>query len=209
MKNIITILLIKTPLLLGLIATTGCASKTPRTKWTDPVMRVAIDPFSISAGTYVGIQQALVQTGKWIVVDRASAFEAVKREQERQHLTDSDRFADREKYAIWGRLLGVGGIVTAHKQCSRAWGWFGGRKQNCSLHLAIVSANTAQVLAAVSLKQEAEEWDTEPEWNDIAYALTKAFPNHFEKNKNHPRLETYKDIAKEEAIRQKEKQDAK
>lgn len=186
---------------------TGCAGKTPRTKWTDKTMRIAIDPASIDADNYVRIQQALVESGKWVVVDRAMAFNAIKHEQERLHRTDSDRFEDREKYALWGKMLGVGGVIVAHAQCSRKGSfWTEGHYAHCQQFLSIVDSNTGEVIATAEDQQDGSNSEEEiaPPWDDAVAKLNSNYPKNYELNKNHQILETYKDVAKEEAIRQRE-----
>lgn len=186
----------------------GCAGKTPRTKWTDKTMRVMIDPESIDANNYVRIQQALVASGKWVVVDRALAFNAIKREQERQHRGESDRFDAREKWAIWGRLLGVGGVVTAHTQCVPRKGFLRHLHLDCLEYVSIVDANTGEVIATAEDEQEgaADGGVIAPSWEDAVAKLNAAYPAHFEPTKVTQQLEDYRDLASEEAQRQKEGQ---
>lgn len=189
----------------ALLTTTGCASKQKRTKWTDPVMRVMIDPQSVDATDYVSIQYALHATGKWIIVDRNDGYEAIVKEQERIHRDMVDRFADREKYAHWGKLYGVGGVVVGHRRCVRKQTMIlGSDYRDCRVHLAIINANTGEVLSAASGKERLDGWDSTPTFEEVADTVTDQFPKHFEPNKNAESLERYKDISKEEAIRQKE-----
>ena len=88
----------------------GCASTTPRDKWSDKNLRVMIDPDSVDAKDYVRIQQAFFKSDKFFVVDRNKGFKAVKKEQNRLHREEVDRYEDREKWAHWGKLYGVCGI---------------------------------------------------------------------------------------------------
>lgn len=191
--------------LVGTSLITGCA--TPRTRWTDKTMRVLINPEGISANHYVKIQQALTESGKWVVVDRGMAYDAIKKEQEREHREQSDRFLDREKFAHWGKLYGVGGIVVAHAQCTTKDGWFKHAYPVCHQYLAIVDSNTGEVIATA--KDEAEgssyDYDLAPEWEDIVAKLNKAYPENYEPNKDHKILRDYKDLSQEEATRQREK----
>lgn len=185
----------------------GCAGKTPRTRWTDKTMRVAIDPASIDANNYVRIQQALVESGKWVVVDRAMAFNAIRHEQERLHRTDSDRFADREKFAIWGRMLGVGGVVVAHAQCSSKGSfWTEARYQHCHQFLSIVDSNSGEVIATSENEEDGatSEESIAPPWDETVARLNAAYPKHFEPRRDQKPLEEYRALAAEEAQRQKE-----
>lgn len=184
---------------------TGCA--TPRTKWTDKTMRTFIDPSSIDANNYVRIQQALVSSKKWIVVDRAMAYRAIKAELERTHRTESDMFMDKEKYAIWGRLLGVGGIVVAHVQCQVKASFWAGKYNHCQQFLSIVDTNTGEVIATSENDENGDvaEYEIAPSWEDTVAQLNDNYPSHFEKNKDDKILDAYKELAGEEAVRQKEK----
>jgi hypothetical protein len=194
---------------LGLLAiafllVTGCA--TPRTKWTDHVMRVLVDPEGVTADHYVRIQQALVESGKWVVVDRGMGYDAIRKEQEREHRTQSDRFLDREKFAHWGKLYGVGGIVVAHAQCKIKDGIFKHNYPDCHQYLAIVDSNSGEVIAAVQDQQEggSYDFDAAPSWDNIVAKLNSAYPSSFTPNKDDKILRDYKELSKEEAIRQKE-----
>lgn len=190
---------------------TSCAGKTPRTRWTDKTMRVAIDPASIDAGNYVRIQQALVESGKWVVVDRAMAFRAIKAEQERLHRGEEDRFADKEKWAIWGRLLGVGGIVVAHTQCANKGSfWNDARYAHCHQFLSIVDSNTGEVMATAEDEQDGSnnEEQIAPPWADAVAKLNDAYPTHFQPNRDKPQLEQYRALAAEESQRQRERHQA-
>lgn len=183
----------------------GCA--TPRTKWTDKTMRVMIDPDGIDANHYVKIQQALVASGKWVVVDRGQGFQAMQKEQEREHRFQSDRFLDREKFSQWGKMYGVGGIVVAHAQCQVKDGWF--LKKNyphCQQYLAIVDSNSGEVITAVQGESDGGSYDYElaPSWEDVVAKLNNEFPAHFEPNRDEKPLRDYKDLSQEEAVRQKE-----
>lgn len=188
------------------IALSACGTKKePRTKWTDPVMRVMIDPDSIDSKNYMKIVYALHETGRWIVVDRSSGFRAIKKEQEMLHRQEVDRFADREKYAHWGRLYGVGGVVVAQSTCQRLRTFGGSPYLKCTQNLAIIHANTGEILAVAEESAENESgWDEPPSWADTVFVLTENFPKHFEASKNSERLEEYKDLSKERAIRSKE-----
>lgn len=183
---------------------TGCA--TPRTKWTDKTMRIFIDPHSINADDYVRIQQALVASGKWVVVDRAFAFRAIKAELQRTHRTEADMYMDKEKYAIWGRLFGVGGVIVAHTQCQIKHGFFAGKYGHCQQFLSIVDTNTGEVIATAEGDNDSPSYEYEiaPSWEDVVADLNSAYPSHFEKNKDTEILEDYKKLSEEEAIRQKE-----
>ena len=126
---------------------------------------VHVPPDSIPADHHVMIQQALVDSGKWFVVDRSSGFKAIKSEQQRLHRDEADRYEDREKWAHWGKMYGVGGIVVAQAQCKKEQGWLLGRwYQVCRQFLSIVDANTGEVITAIQNDAESDEADFFPKW---------------------------------------------
>lgn len=190
---------------IGVSTLTGCA--TPRTKWTDPTMRILIDPTNISAAHYARIRQALHQNNRFIVVDRADGYKAVIEEQEREHRSQSDRFMDKEKYAIWGRVYGVGAVVVANAQCITRDGWFKHAYNHCRQSLAIVDARTSQVIAVGEAEADSGSYtyNEAPEWDEAVDKLVDNFPKNYEPNKDHQILRDYKDEAGEEAQRQKER----
>ncbi len=130
----------------------GCSSKTPRTVWTDPVMRVMVDPDSIDTANYVRITNALIKNGKFRVIDRGQGYMAARKEQDRLHREKLNRFDDKEKFALWAKMYGVGGIVTAHSQCQRASGVFKGYYLKCLNSLAI--KDTEQLLEYKDIAKE-------------------------------------------------------
>ncbi len=180
----------------------GCSTKEKRTKFTDPVLRVMIDPDTIDAHNYVRITNALIKNGKFIVVDRGAGYLAARKEQERLHRDKVDRFDDREKYSHWKRLYGVGGVVTAHSQCQRASSLFKGYYLKCLVSLAIINSSTGEVIT--SAEQISEVENDVPEWTEAVSELADTFPNFYEKDQTSERLADYKDLSKEEALRARE-----
>jgi curli biogenesis system outer membrane secretion channel CsgG len=191
--------------IVSLLIASGCSS-IPRTKYSDPNMRVMVDPDSFDTGDYVRIEQALVKSGKWIVVDRGAGFRAAKIEQERLHRNEVDRYSDPEKWAHWGKLYGVGGIIVGHSQCHGKTALFGGVYKHCLQSLAIVNANTGEIIASSELEQSGDRNVTTIalDWTDTVEALNTAYPDHYEPNRNTAILEDYRAVSKEEALRQKE-----
>lgn len=203
MKNLLAVILV-----LFLLIATGCSHNEVRTKWTDPSMRVFVMPDGIDANNYVRIQSALVSSGKWIVIERSDAFERIKQEQEMEHRSDQDRFQDEEKFALYGRLLGVGGVVVAHSQCASKRGLFG-EFTRCRQSLSIVNTVTGEVIMAVEgTNDDAVEYYGAPKiaasWEDTVNKLNDAFPENFEAVKWNDRMKAYKQVVKEESLRQKE-----
>lgn len=208
MKNVIFIL--------TALCMFGCSSAVKRTKYSDKTMRVLIDPSSIDSSNHVAIQQALVETGKFFVVDRSKAFAAIVHEQNRQHTSMSDRFEDREKYAQWGKMYGAGGVITAHVQCANngtgnivttafhlatlATMW---SEYRCSQFLEVIDTATTEVVASIKYDIKADTTKN-LDWSDAVEALVDSYPEIFEDVKNHRVLETYKAVSAEEAQRHRE-----
>lgn len=196
----------------ALILFYSCSSTIPRTKWTDKGMRVMVDPDSISSDEYVQITNALVRTGKFVVVDRAAGLEAAKKEQERLHRNETDRFDDREKFAWWGRLYGVGAIVTAHSQCVQKPSFWNPSavKLVCSQYLWLVDSNTAEVIVAVKGENDGPSttdlaFRKMPDFDETVDKLVAAYPRDYKPVENAESLRHYQDVSKEEALRQKER----
>ena len=197
----------KNVLLIAMVALLSACASTPRTKWTDKTMRVMIDPASVSAGDHVRIQQALIASGKWVVVDRADGLRAIKKEQESLHRNESDRFMDKEKWAHWGKLYGVGGVVIGKSQCTEKQTWFVGQKySHCLQNLAIVDANTGEVITAIENVSEGEAGETSiaNSWVESVAKLNDSYPKNYVPSKDSQILNDYRELSKEEAVRQKE-----
>jgi hypothetical protein len=161
-------------------------------------MTVMIDPQSVPAGDYVRLQQALVESGKWTVIDRANAYKAVKKEQEREHKSDQDRFDNARKWALWGKMYGVGGIFVGHVQCQTQYTAItNNRYQRCLQHLSIVDANTTEIISQVSNVSEGDTNDFTPPWQDTVDKFNKEFPATFKPVKYSERLHDYMNQAEE------------
>lgn len=211
----------KTLLLFGIagivaLGLSACSSSLPkRTKWTDKNLRVLIDPTQLDKDNYVKLQKALVQSGNFTVVDRKDGWAAIKAEQERLHRNEVDRYADKEKWAHWGKMYGVGSIVVPHAECTRVTsGGFlkPGPRMRCQQFLSIIDANTGEVVVMIEDENYGERMENiygnnyyVPEWTDAVEKLVDAYPKKFEAQAYHPILENYRNLSEEEAIRQKEK----
>jgi len=189
-------------LLLSLI---GCASL-DRNKFTDPHFRIMVDPDSIEAKHYVRVVHSLQRTKKFVVVDRASGFNAIRREQQMAHRDNVDRFDDKEKWAHWGKLYGVGAVVVAQSNCGMTTVWWSQYNfTRCIQTLIFVDANTGEIMATAEddvLQSTVEQ--VPPAWDDITEQLIADYPKVFEPNKDHPNIWQYRDESKELAVRQKE-----
>lgn len=195
-----------------ILVLTGCAGKQiERSKWTDKNFRVMIDPVGLDANQYARLQQALVQTDHFVVVDRARGLNAIRREQENLHRQDVDRYEDQEKWALWGKLYGVGAVVVAQSQCYKVTHvWDASKtKSRCQQFVSMIDANTGVVIASASGESDsAATMDSyaqlSPDWEDVVEDLVKRYPKYFENKSYAKPLETYRGIAQEEATRQKE-----
>lgn len=134
----------------------GC-TPAARTKWNDKNMRVMVDPESLSASQYARAVDALVSYNRWTIVDRGPGLQAVKREQEMETEVGSGdfppRFEDREKWAQWGKLWGVGAVAIGHADCylhPSFWNFIRERRvyTRCEQFLTLIDANSAEVLAS-------------------------------------------------------------
>ena len=198
-----------TSLILLALIISGCAGL-PRNRFTDPQSRVFIDPQSIDANNYARIQNALVNNGKFVVVDRAQAFNAVKREQNTTQREQNSRFDDKEKWAWIGKLYGVGAIVVANNQCRRETSFWNHDRSNlvCLQRLALINANTGQVMVSVENTNSADyTFDLQyivPDWVDTVEKMVDNYPKEFETRGYDKGLELYQDISKEHAQRQRE-----
>lgn len=206
--------MIKLLLTILILQAVGCVSAPlERTRWTDPARRIMIDPESIDPTNYVKIQRSLMQQGKgkFIVVDRSTGLRAAKREQNAQHINESDRFNNEDKWAHWGKFYGVRGIVVAHIQCVERQSMWGPQRYNdCQQYLSIVDANTAEVIVAVEDTGKTPWALTNqtptPSWDDIVEEMIDEYPSHFEYDKEHESLKIYRAESKERSIRKQEKE---
>lgn len=201
MKRVITISI--------LLILASCSSNKPRTKWTDKNMRVMIDPMSLESVDYVRLQAALVTSKKWAVIDRAKAFSAIKKEQEMLHRKNVDRFDDKQKWAQWGKLYGIGGVIVANVKCHRVRSfWNSGRLvSSCNQFLSIVDANTAEVITAIEDEQKIDI-NSRPSWTEIVEKFNDSYPDDYKPKIYNEGIEEYKAVSEEEAIRQKEEKAA-
>ena len=184
----------------------GCSHQERRTQYSDKNMRIMLYPDTISADHFARIQTALVQSNTWTVIDRSQGIEAIKKEQERTHRSESDRYEDREKFSHWGRLYGVGAVVVANVQCvNKTNPWRVNELRNyCQQFLNLVDANTGEVIIGVDAKNDSD-LGMAPDWNEAVQNLAEAYPKYFTPTMISERLERYKEESKERALHEKEK----
>ncbi len=184
MKNLLVISI--------LVLLASCS--TARTKYSDKNMRVMINPEGLSEVEYMDIQDRLVETGAFTVVDRSRGIKAIKREQNEQHVSEKDRYEDREKFAHWGKLYGVGSVIVAHSECqNRPNAWRVNELRNyCRLFISLIDTNTGEVMISANDEYKAE-FMQRPSWEDAVEKLVKKYPEYFESDKTHKRLREYKE----------------
>lgn len=193
----------------SLIALSACGGpKIRRTQETDAMLRVLIDP-RIDVANYVEIRRALVQSGKFEVIDRKDGFEAALAEQDLQFRSGmSDRFADREKWGRIGQMYGAQGIISAHAQCYGDMNMWNRYKRTCKQDLAFIDGATGKVEFAVA-GENSVDWTGEfvaPDWNDVVEKFADSYPEYFTPRiVKHP-LDTYMDQSEEYSRREREKQ---
>lgn len=199
MKNTV-MLLVASALLIGCSST-----QVVRTPENDSMMRVIIDP-RIEVEHYVQIRRALVQSGKFEVIDRREGFEAAVNEQDLQFRSGyQDRFSDREKWAHIGRMFGARGVITANAQCFQKVNWMGEYRKFCKQELAFIDAYTGRVEFAVR-GENSEAWVvgyTVPDWDEVVERAANEYPKHFKVRKIDPLLEQYMDQSEERAKRER------
>ena len=181
----------------------SCSSKVQRTKYSDKNMRVMVNPEGLEHANYMNLQTALVSTNTWTVLDRASGLKAVQTEQNMLHRYQNDRFEDREKFAHWGKLYGVGAVIVAYSDCRFSTSSWNNTVtvRRCSLYLNLVDANTGEVMVGVTDSVTIPR-GSNPDWSESVEKLVEAYPKYFEENKNHKKLEEYKKESERRAISQ-------
>ena len=177
-----------------------------------------IDPDSIDPKDHITLQNDLIASNKFYVVDRANAYKAIKKEQEREHRDNQDRFEDKQKYAQWGKLYGVGGVIVAHLQCTDnpstenvLWGIahmatlgvFHNRRV-CAQFLELVDTNTGEVVTSVRNDFKTDSEAYEMDWTGAVEKLADAYPKYFEEQKKHKILQQYEQETAERAQQQRE-----
>jgi hypothetical protein len=178
---------------------TGCSSgKLALTRDSAPVMRVMLDPDSIQGDDYNAIQALLVESGKWFVVDRSAGYRAALKEQDRLHRGKTDRFDDTEKYALFKKLYGVGGVITAHERCDRQAGVFSVYLR-CSQTISLTDATTGQVIAATRWVHEGEP----SEWSETVERFNQSLPKYMPALNPTSEMKAFRELAKVHASEQK------
>lgn len=202
MRNFILIVLFFA--LYGLTQT-GCSSAKVRDLTNDPTLRVFLDP-RIPVAHYVQIRRALVQSGKFEVVDRNEGFSAAIAEQERQHGLLGRRFSDQEKWAWVGEFYGAAAVITAHAQCYNRHNFWGKYVQECKQDLALINTVNGKVELAINSKnsEAVVVGYTVPDWDEAVEKLVTEYPKYFTPRVIQSPLDIYMEQSRERAIRERE-----
>lgn len=189
-------------------ASIGCSTAKVRNLETDPELRVFLDP-NIETAHYVQIRRALVQSGKFEVVDRNEAFTAAVAEQERQHGLMGRRFSDKEKWAWIGEFYGAAAVITAHAQCFNRHNFWGKWVKTCKQELAFINVSTGKVAMAVNDEnsEEAVVGYSVPDWDGAVKKLVAVYPKYYKPRVIRDPLDTYMDQSEEHAKREREYRD--
>lgn len=202
MKNVIYVLL-------SVVLLSGCATKVKRMKSTDPGLRVLIDP-ALPVEHATEIRRALVESGKFEVIDRREGFAAAIREQNLQfRSTYADRFSDREKWMHIGKMYGAASIITGRADCYTTKSFWGHPIRECRQNLVFINGRTGVVELAVSGKNSipyTAEWMV-PDWDEVIAKMVDKYPEFFEPRKIEKTLEKYMDQSEELAHRERSAQE--
>lgn len=200
-----------------LLTIVSCSSKETRHRDSDKSLRTMIDPNAIDPQNHVTLQNALISSGKWYVIDRSKGFKAVLNEQDRQHKVEQERFSDKNKYAHFGELYGVGSIVVPHLQCATNdyntlvgiahLATLGTFHNNfvCSQYLELIDTSTGEVLSSVRHDYKTDSPATsEMNWSEAVEKLNDNYPKYFEQVYKSQRLENYEAESAEKSQRSRE-----
>lgn len=157
---------------------------TKRIKHSDKNMRIMVAPSkAVGPANIQEIQTLLVSQDKWSVVDRNLGFKAVVSEQNLQHLDMNERMDDKQKWAHWGKLYGVGAIIVPFGHCENATeeGFFGHHRKDkiwCDASLTMIDANTGEVIVAVSREMKIAPGRV-GNWEPLISELADKYPSDF------------------------------
>lgn len=165
-------------LLILLVLASGCGTSMVRSN--SPELRVMVDPDSVSRNSLHELEAELMDSGRFYVVTRGAGFAAAQREQERLHRDEPTRYEDAQKWAHWGKLYGVGGIIVAHQECQEKDG-FVSRFLRCRQALSLIDANTGLVIAAIyqTVDGKGNEINLTPSWNETVEKFVSRIPSRY------------------------------
>ncbi len=189
------------------VVLSSCAVK--RTRDSDKTLRVMLDPKSTQSEDYDSIENALVESGKFYVIDRGAAFNAVKKEQSSEYTQEADRYQPEGKYAHYGQLLGAGAVVVVSSECGGAQSsqniiYLAGHlatlglfdKIMCKQFIKLVDTQTGEVVAS-AMNETGKHNHEVLDWSDAVEKLVDNYPKYFESVKKHEKLIKYEAESKE------------
>lgn len=205
-------------LVIAIVFLASCNSKPVRSKNSDKTLRVAIDADSIDQKNHTILQNDLVNSKKFYVVDRSEGLRAIKIEQEKLHREDADRYEDKQKYAQWGKLYGIGSIIVAKMNCADnpsteniLWGiahlatlGIFHNKRICAQYLQIIDSNTGEVVTSIRNEFKTDSESYQISWEDAVHKLITSYPKYFEESAKDERLVKYEEESEKLANEQKE-----
>lgn len=139
-----------------------------------------VDPANTNGMDLISVQSALVRNGAFTVIDRSDGFQSIKREQNNLHILETNRYDNREKFAHYGRMFGVGAVIVAKAQCRTVPSFWIREKmvRQCDLFLHLVDANTGEIISAAKDKEETPDGQY-PTWDRIVSSLVDNYPRDF------------------------------
>lgn len=190
-------------LVVGLVS--GCS--TARHRDNSPELRVMVDAESVDAISRMQIQSFLLKSGRFYVVDRAEGLSAAVKEQNMLHRDHAERFSPEEKYALWAKLYGVGGVVVAKSSCTKLAGWMAYTYYlHCVQILTLVDATTGEILASEVHEADGEYhvFNSPPSWADAVEKFVDAVPKTYREPEYSGRLVAHRKLASEIKVKKTE-----
>lgn len=186
MKNLI--------LILSTLMVVGCASngvKKSNFTWTDRAARLMIDPNGIPAEHYAMIQDSLIKSDRFVVIDRPQDLDTI------QKVTNSmDPEVVKSRWMEYSKRYDVGGIVTAHVQCFNK-----GSQKFCHQFMAINNTETGELVAQAEGENSAMtavSYDyIVPDWDATANLLVEKFDANKSKMDARRMVDKVREIANE------------
>lgn len=181
----------------------GCS--TTRTRWSDPGLRILVDPDGVEPADYVRVENGLRKTERFHIVTRGRGYRAVKKEQETIHKYEPERFDNKEKWAWYAKLYSVKSIIVPFIQCRTQESFWNRNKiiRRCLLSLQLFDANTAELIASVEDTSEYQvAYDLTyitSDWTDICERLAEAYPKDWEKRYYDENVQLYRDVSEQRA----------
>ena len=169
-------------LIFSILFLAACSSKpvtTPLARENHPLLRVIVDD-RVSSVVYNQVTVALMQSGRYEVLERQAGYAASVRETDRVFKNEPDKFDPEEKWLWYSKYRGGRGLIIPSMECvTRYNNWNGDYRRSCKQFISLVDGMTSRVIAAVSDEQTSSE-QTTPEWTTIVEKLNESLPEHVE-----------------------------